>query len=374
MSGGGAIWVGSTLRGDPGADRSNQQALTPTLPWPARTQTQSRSARVSGWQRTRRLGHSPRSPRRPDPRDPDPLSGSAAQCGRVRVGRAIWVARYDTATVELDARTGRTISRAHVGNGPAALALGAGAVWVANSLDGTVSEIGAAKAAVLATIPVGSGPRPWSRTQDLCGSRTSTPATSRASNPRPPRGRQPQLTSKTRRRQLNFGTAATVGRRRCARQHPPWRHPHAAGDGPIQLGRSGVLRHRRTAPVHGVGVRHAGHLRARRGSRRTTAGPGPRARTPGRDRRRHDVCLPAPSGDPLLRRAAAASTRFPPRDRASFPGRLSRQRLLRARRRRRGMRAGAPRAAICPAGSGPTMRPGRSSFTSSRPIPISRSN
>ena len=45
-----------------------------------------------------------------------------------------------------------------VGNGPTGIAFGDGSVWVANSLDGTVSRIDPATNRVTATIPVGEGP------------------------------------------------------------------------------------------------------------------------------------------------------------------------------------------------------------------------
>ena len=50
------------------------------------------------------------------------------------------------------------IARVHVGDGPAALAYDAGSLWVANSLDATVSRIDPVTRAVTSTIPVGSGP------------------------------------------------------------------------------------------------------------------------------------------------------------------------------------------------------------------------
>jgi peptide/nickel transport system substrate-binding protein len=72
---------------------------------------------------------------------------------------AIWVAGYATANVEkLDPASGRIIGRVRVGDGPTALAFGAGALWVANSLDSTVSRVDPATLSVTATIPVGSGP------------------------------------------------------------------------------------------------------------------------------------------------------------------------------------------------------------------------
>lgn len=46
-----------------------------------------------------------------------------------------------------------------VGDGPVALAVGAGAVWVANSGDGTVSRIDPRTNHVIATIPVGHRPQ-----------------------------------------------------------------------------------------------------------------------------------------------------------------------------------------------------------------------
>ena len=45
-----------------------------------------------------------------------------------------------------------------VGDGPEAVAVGAGAVWVANRLDGTVSRIDPEANEVVATIAVGNAP------------------------------------------------------------------------------------------------------------------------------------------------------------------------------------------------------------------------
>ena len=125
-----------------------------------------------------------------------------------------------------------------------------------------------------------------------------------------------------------------MGRRRCERQHPPRRHPHAAGDGPIWLGRSGVLRHRRTAPVHRFGVRHARHLRTRPRHCRPPSRPGPRARAARAGRRRKDLRVSTAPRHPLLRRKTAAGRRLPPGVRASLPARLAGRRPLREHRRR----------------------------------------
>ena len=50
------------------------------------------------------------------------------------------------------------LARVRVGAGPAALDVGAGSLWVANTLGATVSRIDLATSAVIAVIPVGRGP------------------------------------------------------------------------------------------------------------------------------------------------------------------------------------------------------------------------
>jgi YVTN family beta-propeller protein len=72
------------------------------------------------------------------------------------IGRAVWVTNGTDGTVSrIDVATG-AVSTIQVGNGPAGVVVGLGGVWVANSLDDTVSFIagGAAEAA----IPVGATP------------------------------------------------------------------------------------------------------------------------------------------------------------------------------------------------------------------------
>ena len=63
----------------------------------------------------------------------------------------------DDSVTRIDPDTASTIS-IRVGDEPAALAVGAGAVWVANSGDGTVSRIDTATNEVVRTIDVGSAP------------------------------------------------------------------------------------------------------------------------------------------------------------------------------------------------------------------------
>ena len=53
---------------------------------------------------------------------------------------------------------GQVIDRIPVGHGPAGVTVGDGEVWVANELDGTVSEVNPGAGAQVATIPVGIGP------------------------------------------------------------------------------------------------------------------------------------------------------------------------------------------------------------------------
>ena len=55
-------------------------------------------------------------------------------------------------------RAGQVVDRIRVGRGPAGVAAGDGQVWVANQLDGTMSEVNPAAGVVVATIGVGNGP------------------------------------------------------------------------------------------------------------------------------------------------------------------------------------------------------------------------
>lgn len=69
----------------------------------------------------------------------------------------LWVVDWDGLVLRLDPETEKTLATVDVGNAPSAIAAGAGAVWVANTFDGTVSRIDPANV-VTATIPVGHGP------------------------------------------------------------------------------------------------------------------------------------------------------------------------------------------------------------------------
>ena len=70
---------------------------------------------------------------------------------------SIWVVSPDGHVSRIDADSGRGMGSVGVGNGPSAIAAGAGSVWVTNSADGTVTRIDPATL-VSTTIPVGHGP------------------------------------------------------------------------------------------------------------------------------------------------------------------------------------------------------------------------
>jgi ABC-type transport system substrate-binding protein len=59
---------------------------------------------------------------------------------------------------EIDPHTGRVLQPIRVGGGPSGVTVSHGAVWVANSLDGTVSRIDPRAGVVSRTITVGNGP------------------------------------------------------------------------------------------------------------------------------------------------------------------------------------------------------------------------
>jgi virginiamycin B lyase len=72
-------------------------------------------------------------------------------------GGGLWLADAKRGLVlEVDPATKRITERVRVGGRPAALAVGAGSVWVASTRDGTVSRIEQGR--VVATLAVGKGP------------------------------------------------------------------------------------------------------------------------------------------------------------------------------------------------------------------------
>jgi peptide/nickel transport system substrate-binding protein len=73
---------------------------------------------------------------------------------------AVWVAdSLDDALVRIDPATNSVVTTIPVGTGPVAVAIGAGSVWVANSGDGTLTRVDPATDKVAATITVGGGPQ-----------------------------------------------------------------------------------------------------------------------------------------------------------------------------------------------------------------------
>jgi YVTN family beta-propeller protein len=72
---------------------------------------------------------------------------------------AIWVANTADDTISrIDPRTRAVVQTIDVGSGPTGVATGFGSVWVANSDDRTISRINAAANKVVQTITVGNGP------------------------------------------------------------------------------------------------------------------------------------------------------------------------------------------------------------------------
>ena len=83
-----------------------------------------------------------------------------APAGQIAVGEgAVWVANAEQGTVSrVDAAARRVVQRITVGRDPAGVAAGGGSVWVTNSGDGSVSWINPSTNTVVRPIPVGNGP------------------------------------------------------------------------------------------------------------------------------------------------------------------------------------------------------------------------
>ena len=97
----------------------------------------------------------------------DPASGKVVKRIRLRLGAwgigagggAVWVANPLGDTVsQIEVSTNRVVRTIRVGRDPIAVAVGEGAVWVTNYKDGTVSRIDPRQGRVVATIPVGPNP------------------------------------------------------------------------------------------------------------------------------------------------------------------------------------------------------------------------
>ena len=89
---------------------------------------------------------------RPDDPGRSTPSGIAVGAG------AVWVANNFGGTVSrIDPKTDTVVDTIHVGNGPSGVAVGYGSVWVTNSSDGTLSRIDAVSDAVVKPIPLDGG-------------------------------------------------------------------------------------------------------------------------------------------------------------------------------------------------------------------------
>jgi YVTN family beta-propeller protein len=86
------------------------------------------------------------------------LTGIGRPGGIAHGAGATWVTdTADDLLLRVDP-AGRVVDRIPVGRGPAGVADENGQVWVANQLDGTISEVNPAAGTVVATIDVGNGP------------------------------------------------------------------------------------------------------------------------------------------------------------------------------------------------------------------------
>jgi YVTN family beta-propeller protein len=70
----------------------------------------------------------------------------------------VWVVHSGIAVAEVDVTGGSVVRSIRAGSSVDAVAVGAGSVWVASALDGTVSRIDPATGMIVATIPVGPNP------------------------------------------------------------------------------------------------------------------------------------------------------------------------------------------------------------------------
>jgi YVTN family beta-propeller protein len=89
-----------------------------------------------------------------------PKASLFASTSAVAVGEgAVWVANGNAEVVRVDPDTNEVVARIQVGNDPSAIATGDGSVWVVDQVDNTATRIDPAGAnAVTAVVPVGRGP------------------------------------------------------------------------------------------------------------------------------------------------------------------------------------------------------------------------
>ena len=186
---------------------------------------------ASGW-RTRSTGPWCGSTRSRGRRATDPGRRGRGR-DRRRRRRGLGDERVDgrALTRSIPAR-GSVTATINVGNGPVAVAVGPGAVWVANSGDGTVSRVDPATNRVAAPIQVGEGPSgvAVAPTAAASGSRTSSPARSRGSTRQSARSSRPSPVGDLPQGVASSGNTAYVAVR--ARQRPSRRHADRRGREP----------------------------------------------------------------------------------------------------------------------------------------------
>jgi YVTN family beta-propeller protein len=86
------------------------------------------------------------------------MAVGSAPSGIAVGGGAVWVANNDNGTVSrVDPAVDRVVQTIPVGNAPTGVAVGDGSVWVANSSDGTLTRIDAVTGAVVKTVALGAG-------------------------------------------------------------------------------------------------------------------------------------------------------------------------------------------------------------------------
>jgi len=91
------------------------------------------------------------------------VAGQVPVAGRptgIAVGKdAVWITDSVNGTLlRVDPGKELVVDRIDVGADPSGVCVGAGSVWIANSADGTVSQVNPVTDTVVATIPVGNGP------------------------------------------------------------------------------------------------------------------------------------------------------------------------------------------------------------------------
>ena len=312
----------------------------------------------------------------------DPATGDVTRRG-IQVGArpdgiaagpdAVWVANGEDGTVQrIDPATGQPGGPVPVGSGPAGIAVTPGAVWVANSLDLTVSKLDPASGTVTATIGVGDGPSGIVAAKDGVWVSDEFDATLDRIDPQTGRVDRTVHLGSSPRGMVVAGSGVWVAARPfAAASHrggtltvvsdlPPATDPALAYDSV-------------NTPVLATVYDGLTALRRSGGAAGLTLVPDLAIEAAAPGRRRHDVHVHAPPGNPLLQRrgpcgrptSAAASSASSSSGPRPYPG------LLRRHPRRISVPASTRDGAICPPGSSPMTRRARSPSAWPRRTPTS---